>query len=50
MVLMFICNMYLCCCAKDRKDKRLRERFLIYEDSRYQPDRYDRLDSYGRRY
>ena len=30
MTLMFICNIYLCCCAKSRKDKDLRGRFLYY--------------------
>lgn len=45
MTLMFICNIYICCCAKDRKDKTLRQRFLYYEEdhSGYnQMDRYDR--------
>jgi hypothetical protein len=48
MLLMFICNLYLCCCAKERKGKRLRQRFLYMESEEdAHPayyDRYDRLD------
>lgn len=46
MVLMFACNMYLCCCVEERKGRRARERFMIMEDER---DDYGRLDRGYRR-
>ena len=48
-LLMFICNLYLCCCAKDRRGKKLRQRFLYY-DARQDDtfERYDRLDRRGK--
>lgn len=49
MLLMFLCNMYLCCCNDAKKGKRARDRFLIMDEEREEQDRYDRIDRYERR-
>lgn len=42
MLLMFMCNMYLCCCNEEKKGRRARDRFMIMDDEDT-GDRYDRV-------
>jgi hypothetical protein len=41
LLLMFICNMYICC-SPQRKNKRMRDRFMMMEDDEVDRDDYRR--------